>query len=158
MYPLLSTRRVHQDGSSLTLRRVILVFMITALRAGSDLLSASGKACLRRRSVDRHGTPGGAANETRLWQLTMVPTVRVMPRPQYVFGTMSPYPMLRRVMATSHMAFNKLAWSSSWNLTGRENTPMLHHVSFRDHGSFWLIVCDPLNPFRWARPYRNLSP
>lgn len=40
----------------------------------------------------------------------------VIPRPQYVFGTMSPYPTHKNVMAVNHMAFSKFACSSSWNL------------------------------------------
>lgn len=39
-----------------------------------------------------------------------------MPRPQYVLGTISPKPTLKNVIAISHMEFNKLACSSSWNL------------------------------------------
>lgn len=49
-------------------------------------------------------------------KLTIIPVVTAMPRPQYVFGTMSPKPTLRNVIAISHMAFNRLACSSSWNL------------------------------------------
>lgn len=48
--------------------------------------------------------------------LTTIPQVRVIPRPQYVFGTMSPYPTHKNVMAVSHMAFSKFECSSSWNL------------------------------------------
>lgn len=48
-----------------------------------------------------------------------MPQVRVMPLPQYVLGTMSPYPTQRKVMAVSHIEFNKLACSSSWNLSDR---------------------------------------
>lgn len=50
------------------------------------------------------------------WILTTIPQVKVIPRPQYVFGTMSPYPTHKNVMAVSHMAFSKFACSSSWNL------------------------------------------
>lgn len=53
--------------------------------------------------------------------LTTMPHVRVMPRPQYVFGTMSPYPTHKNVMAVSHMAFSKFECSSSWNLHRSNN-------------------------------------
>lgn len=45
--------------------------------------------------------------------LTTMPHVNVMPRPQYVFGTISPYPTHRNVIAVSQKAFNMLANSSS---------------------------------------------
>lgn len=45
--------------------------------------------------------------------LTTMPHVNVMPRPQYVFGTKSPYPTHKNVIAVSHMEFNKFACSSS---------------------------------------------
>lgn len=50
---------------------------------------------------------------------TTMPHVRVMPRPQYVLGTISPYPTHRKVIAVSHIEFNKFAWSSSWNLRAK---------------------------------------
>lgn len=45
-----------------------------------------------------------------------MPVLTAIPLPQYVFGTMSPKPTLKNVIAINHMAFNKLACSSSWNL------------------------------------------
>lgn len=45
--------------------------------------------------------------------LTIIPVLTAMPRPQYVFGTISPKPTLRKVIAINHMAFNRLACSSS---------------------------------------------
>lgn len=50
------------------------------------------------------------------FQLTIIPVLTAMPRPQYVLGTMSPKPTLKNVIAISHIEFNKLACSSSWNL------------------------------------------
>lgn len=50
------------------------------------------------------------------YQLTMMPVLTAIPRPQYVLGTISPKPTLKNVIAISHMEFNKLACSSSWNL------------------------------------------
>ena len=52
----------------------------------------------------------------RNWILTTMPQVNVMPRPQYVFGTISPYPTQRNVIAVSQKAFRMLANSSSWLL------------------------------------------
>lgn len=49
-------------------------------------------------------------------KLTMIPVLTAMPRPQYVFGTISPKPTLKNVIAMSHMEFKRLACSSSWNL------------------------------------------
>ena len=49
-------------------------------------------------------------------KLTIMPVLTAMPRPQYVFGTISPKPTLKNVIAISHIEFNKLACSSSWNL------------------------------------------
>lgn len=49
-------------------------------------------------------------------QLTMIPVLTAMPRPQYVFGTISPKPTLKNVIAISHMELRRLACSSSWNL------------------------------------------
>jgi hypothetical protein len=49
-------------------------------------------------------------------QLTIIPVLTAMPRPQYVLGTISPKPTLKNVIAMSHIEFNKLACSSSWNL------------------------------------------
>lgn len=42
--------------------------------------------------------------------LTMVPVAIAILRPQYVFGTISPYPIDRNVMAIIHIEFNILAW------------------------------------------------
>lgn len=50
------------------------------------------------------------------FQLTIIPVLTAMPLPQYVLGTMSPKPTLKNVIAISHIEFNKLACSSSWNL------------------------------------------
>lgn len=49
--------------------------------------------------------------------LTIIPVETAIPRPQYVLGTMSPKPTLRKVMAMSHMALRRFACSSSWNLS-----------------------------------------
>lgn len=46
-------------------------------------------------------------------KLTIIPVLTAIPLPQYVFGTMSPKPTDRNVIAISHMAFSKLACSSS---------------------------------------------
>uniref|UniRef100_A0A2M4DAY9 Putative secreted protein n=1 Tax=Anopheles darlingi TaxID=43151 RepID=A0A2M4DAY9_ANODA len=43
----------------------------------------------------------------------IIPVLTAMPRPQYVLGTISPKPTLRKVIAINHMAFNRLACSSS---------------------------------------------
>jgi hypothetical protein len=48
--------------------------------------------------------------------LTIIPVVTAIPLPQYVLGTISPYPTLKNVMAISHMVFSKLACSASWYL------------------------------------------
>lgn len=45
--------------------------------------------------------------------LTIIPVETAMPRPQYVFGTMSPKPTLRKVIAISHIALRRFACSSS---------------------------------------------
>ena len=45
--------------------------------------------------------------------LTMIPHRRQIPRPQYVFGTTSPYPTHKNVMATSQRLFNMFPNSSS---------------------------------------------
>ena len=45
--------------------------------------------------------------------LTTIPHVSVIPRPQYVLGTISPYPTHKKVIAVSHIEFNKFACSSS---------------------------------------------
>ena len=59
-------------------------------------------------------------SKPRACQLTMMPVVTAIPRPQYVLGTISPNPTLRNVMAISHIAFSRLACSSSWNLVAAE--------------------------------------
>lgn len=46
----------------------------------------------------------------------MIPVLTAIPRPQYVFGTISPKPTLKNVIAISHIAFSRFACSSSWNL------------------------------------------
>ena len=51
-----------------------------------------------------------------------MPVVTAMPRPQYVFGTISPKPTLKNVIAISHIAFKRFACSSSWNLYDDINT------------------------------------
>lgn len=53
--------------------------------------------------------------------LTMMPVRRQTPFPQYVFGTMSPYPMVRNVIEINHMAPRKLLFMSwlSWYLRFR---------------------------------------
>lgn len=48
--------------------------------------------------------------------LTIIPVLTAIPLPQYVFGTMSPKPTERKVIAISHIALSRLACSSSWNL------------------------------------------
>lgn len=40
--------------------------------------------------------------------LTIMPVRRQTPFPQYVFGTISPYPMVRNVIEINHMAPRKL--------------------------------------------------
>lgn len=45
----------------------------------------------------------------------MMPVSRQTPFPQYVWGTMSPYPMDRNVMEMSHMAPRKLLVTSCWS-------------------------------------------
>lgn len=45
-----------------------------------------------------------------------MPVLTAMPLPQYVFGTMSPKPTLKKVIAISHIALRRFACSSSWNL------------------------------------------
>jgi hypothetical protein len=49
-------------------------------------------------------------------KLTIIPVLTAIPRPQYVFGTISPNPTLRNVIAINHIEFNRFACSSSWNL------------------------------------------
>lgn len=49
-----------------------------------------------------------------------MPVLTAIPRPQYVFGTMSPKPTLRKVIEISHMEFRRLACSSSWNLCAKK--------------------------------------
>lgn len=44
-------------------------------------------------------------------ELTIIPQTTVMPRPQYVFGTISPYPTHKNVIAVNQSAFNIL-WNS----------------------------------------------
>lgn len=51
-----------------------------------------------------------------LLELTIMPVLTAIPLPQYVFGTMSPKPTERNVIAISHIALSRLACSSSWNL------------------------------------------
>lgn len=58
--------------------------------------------------------------------LTTIPQVNVIPRPQYVFGTISPYPTHKKVMAVSHMEFSKFECSSSWNLKLGEGIGMVN--------------------------------
>lgn len=45
--------------------------------------------------------------------LTIIPVLTAIPRPQYVFGTISPKPTLKNVIAISHIAFKRFACSSS---------------------------------------------
>ena len=61
-----------------------------------------------------HTVDGDTGTELKV--LTMMPVVTAIPLPQYVLGTMSPYPTLRNVMAISHMVLSRLACSSSWYL------------------------------------------
>lgn len=67
-----------------------------------------------RRTVERQKKKNKLVEALKL--LTTTPQVNVMPRPQYVFGTMSPYPTHKNVMAVSQNAFSRFANSSSWNL------------------------------------------
>lgn len=62
-------------------------------------------------------------------KLTIMPVLTAIPRPQYVFGTMSPKPTLRKVIAISHMEFNRLACSSSWNLSWRKNENLVRQAT-----------------------------
>lgn len=63
-------------------------------------------------------------------QLTIIPVVTAIPRPQYVLGTMSPKPTLKKVIAINHMEFSKLACSSSWNLEQNDKTPKILERNF----------------------------
>lgn len=72
------------------------------------------------------------------FKLTMMPVVTAIPRPQYVLGTISPYPTLRNVIAMSHMAFRRLACSSSWYL-GHKEKKRAKHV-YRQHRIGTLVL------------------
>ena len=61
-----------------------------------------------------------------------MPTLTDIARPQYVCGTISPYPTERNVMATSHSELGKLWCSTSWSIS--------HTLyKYRKHGSTSLI-------------------
>ena len=44
----------------------------------------------------------------------MTPVVTAMALPQYVLGTISPYPMDKNVMDIIHIEFNKFLCFTSW--------------------------------------------
>ncbi len=76
--------------------------------------------------------------------LTMIPQRRQMPLPQYVLGTMSPYPTHKKVMATSHRLLRMLPYSSSWYLK-RVNWPNyispipLKRLIYYAGAKFWVM-------------------
>lgn len=65
-----------------------------------------------------------------------------MPLPQYVLGTISPKPTLRKVIAISHIALSRFACSSSWNLKrikSKKNQAKMGLVySFAESRFIWL--------------------
>lgn len=73
----------------------------------------------------RHTAVIGVKKEIKL--LTMTPTDRAIPRPQYVLGTMSPYPMERNVMAIIHIELRMLACSASWCLRAEQDESGVGH-------------------------------
>lgn len=104
-----------------------------------ESLSYSLATARRRRRRGRVRTVG----------LTMIPVLTAIPLPQYVLGTMSPKPTLRKVIAINHIALRRFACSSSWNL---EHTNMLIRSAVRRvigrHFRVW-PGRSPINKLSW---------
>lgn len=67
-------------------------------------------------------------------RLTIIPVRRQTPLPQYVLGTMSPYPMVRKVIEINHMAPRKLLVTSwlSWYLQHAQEEDTLWNIDKTD--------------------------
>lgn len=74
----------------------------------------------------------------------MIPVIRQTPFPQYVLGTMSPYPIERKVIEMSHIAERKFEIDSwlSWYLKNFQNDRNLAWLGFFEEVC-WLILIAP---------------
>lgn len=61
----------------------------------------------------------------------MIPVSKQTPFPQYVLGTMSPYPMDKKVIEINHMAPRKLLVTSCWSwYLERRKKQILYYENF----------------------------
>lgn len=99
-----------------------------------------------------------------------MPVVTAMPLPQYVLGTISPYPTERNVMDINHIVFNRLACSSSWCLQEKNETyeyvlkivwRMCHimvHIIWRPHRNRLRFSLSYIKRAFLFHPFLNLNP